>query len=342
MKLNNTIYSLYNSKSENFALEEFRQKKSYVLPGFSTRILLEEQQAKIFFQEGISHSVRFWGQYSITHSDLLITTLPAFHDEKRFSEIAEVIVHTQRMGVNALDQFLICCNSNSEVVDARNAGFKNSFLIHHNSFLDEKLYHRSEDLSLNKIFYMVMNTRPEAWKRPFFAAGIRNLAIIKGANYQPHNYYDLKSLNPAYINDERISPEEVVSILNRSYCGGIFSEKEGGNYSSGEYLLCGIPVVSTPSKGGRNEYFNEFNHFLVYEPSDTKFAVTSLINQTLATPAYGESIRAATLKRSHEFLKKLFTQVNSFLSKCNVDINFEKVYPMIYKNKMTEYTRLTP
>jgi glycosyltransferase involved in cell wall biosynthesis len=44
--------------------------------------------------------------------------------------------------------------------------------------------------------------------------------------------------------------------------GGIFSEKEGACYSSSEYLLCGLPVVSTRSEGGRDEWYNKWNSII--------------------------------------------------------------------------------
>lgn len=334
-----SLLDLYEPTRPNPALQEFLSGKGYVLSSLSTRLLFRHDQVKVFFQEGVSHSARFWGQYAIGKNDLFITTLPWFHDQAMFSSIAGVIRATQPLGGDALDQFLLCCNASSEVVDARKAGFKRAFLIHHNAFLDSNLYQILENPLREKRYFLVVNCRPESWKRPYFAKDIKNLAIIKGANYRPDEYFELKDLSPAFINESRLPPNQVVEVLNQSFCGGVFSEAEGGNYSSGEYLLCGLPVVSTPSKGGRDEYFNEDNHELVYEPSDVVGAVTRLVNRQLSDPNFAIAVRQGMLRTSSRFLRTLFDQASFFLNQAGLTgIDFETIYKSVYKNKMTEYT----
>ena len=339
--MHHSILELYKGSRPNIAVIEFLANDQYVLNVFSSRLLFSNEKAKIFFQEGLSHSSLFWGQYEITSKDLFITTLPWFTEKKDFQLIADIISKTQPLGKSALDQFLICCNDSAEVVDARSVGFSRSFLIHQNCFLDENLYRIIQEPTAEKKYYLVMNTRPEIWKRPFFATEIRNLAVIKGANFRPNEYFDLESLKPAFINDVRLTTEQVVEVLNQSFCGGIFSECEGGNYSSGEYFLCGLPVVSTPSKGGRDEYFCDDNHELVYEPSDVISAVTDLVNRQISERDYGLWVRNQMLKTSSRFLKTLFHQVNLFMQQAGISsANFEQIYKAEYTNKMVIYSRI--
>lgn len=50
----------------------------------------------------------------------------------------------------------------------------------------------------------------------------------------------------------RLPREEVNAALNRAAVGLCLSSVEGSNYASMEYMLAGLPVVSTPSVGGRD------------------------------------------------------------------------------------------
>jgi glycosyltransferase involved in cell wall biosynthesis len=44
--------------------------------------------------------------------------------------------------------------------------------------------------------------------------------------------------------------------LARAVVGLCLSTVEGSNYASMEYMLAGLPIVSTPSIGGREVYFD--------------------------------------------------------------------------------------
>eukprot|EP00967_Tisochrysis_lutea_P010454 scaffold11991_cov21-Tisochrysis_lutea.AAC.1 len=43
-------------------------------------------------------------------------------------------------------------------------------------------------------------------------------------------------------------PTEVAADIKKSATGGVFSALEGACYASTEILLCGCPVISTPSE----------------------------------------------------------------------------------------------
>ena len=174
---------------------------------------------------------------------------------------------------------LVCmANTHEEVKAARDLGMIYSDLINHNCWLDYNLYKCQNRPT--RTYDLVCNARPEKWKRVHLAKDIEKLAIIQGNLNRKHQYVDYKLMNPAYLNDKRIPPAEVVSIINQSEAGGIFSQVEGACYSSSEYLLCGIPVISTPSKGGRDIFYNSDNSIIVNPDSrDVVAAVTSLISR---------------------------------------------------------------
>lgn len=68
-----------------------------------------------------------------------------------------------------------------------------------------------------------------------------------------------------------LQPAEVAAALNCSMLGGMFSAEEGTCWASTEYLLCGLPVISTPCCGGREVWHNDRNSLIV-EPSQVGFA----------------------------------------------------------------------
>ncbi|WP_092048398.1 glycosyltransferase [Planctomicrobium piriforme] len=76
-----------------------------------------------------------------------------------------------------------------------------------------------------------------------------------------------------------LTAEEVNLVHNQSRIGVILSEQEGGCGASTEYLLAGLPVVSTSSTGGRDLFYDSGNS-IICEP--TVDGVRSALNQTLA------------------------------------------------------------
>ncbi len=54
----------------------------------------------------------------------------------------------------------------------------------------------------------------------------------------------------------RLSPGEVNQHLNRARVGLCLSEREGAMFASMEYLLSGLAIVTTPSIGGRDIYYD--------------------------------------------------------------------------------------
>lgn len=107
----------------------------------------------------------------------------------------------------------------------------------------------------------VAGLRP--YKRHHLAAGIPRLLLLY---YRPARPMDetmaaYRALLPqaSFVNhaggDYRYLPaHEVAEQLNRSVVGLCLSAIEGPMRASMEYLLCGLAVVTTPSRGGRARY----------------------------------------------------------------------------------------
>ncbi|WP_164127899.1 glycosyltransferase, partial [Stenotrophomonas maltophilia] len=63
----------------------------------------------------------------------------------------------------------------------------------------------------------------------------------------------------------RLTPEAVNRVYNQAAVGLCLSAVEGAMCASMEYLMAGLPVVSTPSVGGRDVYFDP-DYCIIAEP----------------------------------------------------------------------------
>jgi hypothetical protein len=91
-----------------------------------------------------------------------------------------------------------------------------------------------------------------------------------------------------------LNPGDTNRQLNRARVGLCLSEVEGANYASMEYMLAGLGVVSTPSLGGRDVYFNaEYCIVCEAKPEAVRDAVAELKARNIPR----EHVRAATLAR---------------------------------------------
>lgn len=92
----------------------------------------------------------------------------------------------------------------------------------------------------------------------------------------------------------RLSPDDVNRVYNQAAVGLCLSAVEGAMYSSMEYLLAGLPIVSTPSIGGRDVYFHP-DYCIIAEPEPA--AIRRAVEQLRDRAIPGEEIRGRTLER---------------------------------------------
>jgi glycosyltransferase involved in cell wall biosynthesis len=213
----------------------------------------ENRSKRVFILEGLDHNFDILPLF--TGKDYLLVTIPCHTTEWNFG-FALRCLEAQNPGYPP-DHITFLANTKEQEEQARKYGF-GSIFFNQNALLDESTYWLAHNSC--RIYNLVLNTRPErSFKRPYLAREVKSLAIIQGYNFRKEDYMDLRELNPDFLNHSRLSTKEVVAIYNQSQVGGIFSEKEGACYSSSEYLLCGLPVVSTESQGGRDTWYNKWN-----------------------------------------------------------------------------------
>jgi hypothetical protein len=92
----------------------------------------------------------------------------------------------------------------------------------------------------------------------------------------------------------RLPPDAINRELNRARVGLCLSEREGAMFASMEYLLAGLPIVTTPSEGGRDVYFDG-DYCLTVPPDAARVAEAVAALKARDIPA--SHVRAETLKR---------------------------------------------
>jgi hypothetical protein len=173
------------------------------------------------------------------------------------------------------DRFFFLYNSLEEQQVFGDRGFSGE-LINQNAWIDEN--QAMQRLQLPKKYDAIYVARRTAFKRHMLAEKISHLAIIAGNNHGN----DLAPVpNADYINPHPLEPSEVCEKINESRCGLILSAEEGACFASSEYLLCGIPVVSTHSKGGRDVWYDSYNSIVCDpDPQEIADAVAHFKTQT--------------------------------------------------------------
>lgn len=170
-----------------------------------------------------------------------------------------------------------------------------------------------------KYFDAVVNAVPAPFKRTHLCSKIDDLCCLRR---QPEIYdftrddvYDAAELKPKVMNHRSISKPEVARFLNESYCGVILSEIEGNCRAAAEYLYCGLPVVSTPSLGGRAEWFDDYNSIIVEPDADqVRDAVLALKERVASGAISAPVIRANALDLRRSFLDRLEGLLSEYLT----------------------------
>lgn len=137
-----------------------------------------------------------------------------------------------------------------------------------------------------------------------------------------------------------LSSEEISIYLNRTRVGLILSQLEGANYASIQYLLCGLPIVTTRNQGGRDAFFSpEYVIWADDTPESVAQAVDALISRDLDPMV----VREATLERIRAHRAVFIREVESaFTSQPNRPA-FTPDWPTFFSNKLLrKFTPLEP
>lgn len=174
----------------------------------------------------------------------------------------------------------------------------------HNAFVDEQII---RPMALQKKYDAIYLAEPKAFNRHALACEIKKLHLAMREPVEPTKIHE--SLSHASVNKRELSNEEVVSSLNQAHCTLALSREEGAMFACVESLLCGVPVVSTRSRGGRSLFLNSENSIVLER--ETPEAVAKAVESLKKSPLDPTRIR----KRAIQDIQKHRTQMAKHLSK---------------------------
>lgn len=245
-------------------------------------------------------------------------------------------------GFGDIGRFYFLCNDYEIYKDRLQNGL-NALFINQNAFVDEKVNNVRKNEE--KIYDAVYNGRLVPVKRHYLAKKVGEsmaLALVAG-RHTPGlpTIPDEQIPRYAYLNPGHVKRETVNQINNRSKVGLILSEAEGACFSSSEYLLAGIPVVSTPSRGGRDVWYDEYNS-IICEPTES--SVLSAVKELIANPRDPHIIREGHLRKMYAHRQKYIEQIlkpffsNVSVEECDLDSLFERLNYNRYLALQSKYS----
>lgn len=211
----------------------------------------------------------------------------------RFRSLPRYLKLIRHFGANAKLHFIT--NEESEKRWLQLIGQKASCLGH-NLHVRENFFLPGD---VPKKYDAVYAATMAPYKRIELAREIQKLCFVTYVTHQKTwNLHEFEPrLKHADYNSEFISREAVRFCYQQSQVGLALSAAEGAMFSCTEYILCGLPVVTTPNRGGRNRYLDEENSTLV--PPEAG-AVRKAVESYVANPPDPTAVRNSAIRKMHE------------------------------------------
>jgi len=136
------------------------------------------------------------------------------------------------------------------------------------------------------------------------------------------------------------SPQRVNEHYARSRVGLCLSKEEGTMRVSAEYLLAGLPLVSTRSKGGRDFFFDS-DYCLVVDddPHPVAEAVGTLVKRNIPR----HYVRERTLEKIHRERERFAKIVDGLISPDDhQSSSLERIEQLAANNAIQSWRELKP
>ncbi|WP_296744304.1 glycosyltransferase [Mesorhizobium sp.] len=225
-----------------------------------------------------------------------------------------------------LHELIFLCNTEEERRLVTGIG-GTAIVSNHNLMVSEDIFRPLNDVPVE--FDAVYNARISRTKRHHLAFGVEKLlhivvsigelpragdrAFIRRLQTQSPQH---RIANPVVHGlTGWLGPQDVNRAYNQAAVGLCLSAAEGAMRASIEYLMAGLPVVSTPSLGGRDVFFDP-DYCIIAEPEPTAIrrAVETLRDRAIPR----EEIRRRTVakiwprrRELMDFLSALYARMGS-------------------------------
>lgn len=239
----------------------------------------------------------------------------------RFRSIPRYLKILRHFGSNAKLHFIT--NEESENRWLRMLGQK-ATCLGHNLHVRENFFVPGE---MPKKYDAVYAATMASYKRIELAREIKKLCFVTYVTHQKSwNLHEFEPrLSHADYNSEFLTREEVRTRYQQSSVGLALSAAEGAMFSAVEYLLCGLPLVTTPNRGGRNRYL---------EPSYSRFtdpdpvSVLKSVQHFLENPPDPWEIRNTVLEKMTADRRNFVTLLSEScgIPFTNIDDEVERIW----------------
>ena len=210
-------------------------------------------------------------------------------------------------------RFVFLCNEEEERTAFDAAGM-NAVQFSANAFVDETKYHPIPETE--RIYDAIYNGSMSAQKRRHLARLVPSAAHIFGVAAGPAAAEalplldEMRRLMPAhrFLNEvdggtiKKLGRDEVNRALATGWTGLCLSAREGAMFASIEYLLAGLPVVSTPALGGRHLFGSPDTWLTVADTAEAVRDGVALMKGRNLAPEY---VRNLTLTRVYKYRARL-------------------------------------
>lgn len=212
-------------------------------------------------------------------------------------------------------------------VHAATAQGERSVLVNHNCFINESHFPLL-GTGNHPRFDAVLNANASPWKRHDLTLDIETLAYITYSKTEEgKTFWPLSTKEPAYINETYLDEVGRQKIYADSCCGLVLSAREGANYTTGELLLSGIPIVSTRSTGGRSFWLTDVNSIVCGSTrEDVAGAVAQWRRRCSEETVNRKRIRSDFLSRMHEQREAFVAELQEALKRSGATGSAEAIF----------------
>lgn len=241
-------------------------------------------------------------------------------------------------------RFIFVCNDPAEVARLQESG-EAAFLFNKTAMVNEGVFRPL--WGVRREFDAIYNAQLVGWKRHELSLGVGCCGFLfYRASVSDNEAAEEKAIRArhaelapghVFINavdaagrPVRLSPRKVNRHLNRAAVGLCLSEVEGAMFASTEFLLAGLPLVTTPSRGGRDVYFDP--EFCLTVPPDPR-SVAEAVDALKARAIPAAHIRTRTLERLDSARKRFLDLLNTILVEAGEPPRFGAPWP--FRKKVT-------
>ncbi|RDC54293.1 glycosyltransferase [Pedobacter chinensis] len=180
------------------------------------------------------------------------------------------------------------------------------------------------------------------FKRIGLAREIKSIYILTYTQGAGMKENDLHSAYPemkhAEFNKNWKNVSEKNELFNQSKVGLCLSKEEGPMLASLEYMLSGIPVVSTKSSGGRKEYYDPDYAIIV---DDNPGSIRKGVEAMIAKQVDPEYIRKKTLiKLNHDRENYVQAILDQHKKYTNEQLSGENIMKSLFTNPLERFVTL--